>query len=158
MSDLTNALAKAEGEHATALRWFVDHKGKTLPWSLIKDHAEKGARLVNQAKGIYKPHYTDFALSVRQTLNSPYADKEIIRRPDGSWVYPYFQENPDPNERDKEATNRGLMKCLHEGMPVGALLQIKPKPGVEYEVLGLAAVTEWKDGYSSSKDTRIKGS
>jgi len=110
-------------------------------------NAEKGARLVNQAKGIYKPHYTDFALSVRQTLNSPYADKEVIRRTDGSWVYPYFQENSNLSDRDKEATNRGLLKCLAEKMPVGALLQVKPKPGVDYVVLGLASVTEWKDGY-----------
>lgn len=39
------------------------------------------------------------------------------------------------------------MKCMRDGVPVGVLLQVKPKPGVEYEVLGLAAVTEWKDGY-----------
>ena len=84
---------------------------------------------------------------MRQTLGSPYADKEVIRRPDGSWIYPYFQENPNPAERDREATNRGLVKCINDGVPVGVLLQIKPKPGVDYAVLGLAAVTEWKDGY-----------
>jgi len=100
-----------------------------------------------QAKGIYKPHYGDYALSVRQTLGGPYADKEVTRRPDGSWVYPYFQENPDPKQRDREANNRGLVKCMEDGMPVGVLLQTKPKPGVEYAVLGLAAVTQWQNGY-----------
>jgi len=40
-------------------------------------------------------------------------------RPDGSWVYPYFQENRDPAQRDKEATNRGLVKCMSDGVPVG---------------------------------------
>jgi putative restriction endonuclease len=84
---------------------------------------------------------------VRQTLTSPYADKELIRRPDGSWIYPYFQENPNPAERDKEATNRGLMKCMVDRVPIGALMQSKPAPGVEYEVLGLAIVAEWQDGY-----------
>jgi putative restriction endonuclease len=39
------------------------------------------------------------------------------------------------------------MKCMSDGLPVGVLLQVKPKPGVEYEILGLAAVKEWKDGY-----------
>ncbi len=43
---------------------------------------------VNQAKGIYKPHYGDYALGVRQTLDGPYADEEVTRRPDGSWVRP----------------------------------------------------------------------
>ena len=63
------------------------------------------------------------------------------------WVYPYFQENADPSQRDKEATNRGLIKCMEEGIPVGVLMQAKPKPGVEYNVLGLATVAEWRDGY-----------
>ena len=147
MSDLTTAMAKVEGEQAADLRWFQENAGKAVSWSLIKEHADHGARLVTQAKGIYKPRYTDYALSVRQTLDSPYADKEVVRRLDESWVYPYFQENSDPAERDREATNRGLVKCMNDGVPVGVLLQVKPKPGVEYDVLGLAAVVEWKGGY-----------
>ena len=147
MSALYDALSKTKGEHALALRWFRDQTGMTISWSEIQANAEKGARLVNQAKGIYKPHYSDYALSVRQTLGSPYADKEVQRRVDGSWVYPYFQENHDPAERDNEATNRGLMKCMSDRIPVGVLLQTKPKPGVEYEILGLALVSEWENGY-----------
>ncbi len=142
MSDLSDALAKASGEHAIALNWFREQAGKTVTWSEIQAYADKGARLVTQAKGIYKPHYMEYALSVRQTLDSPYADKEVQRRPDGSWAYPYFQENPDPAQRDKEATNRGLVRCMYDGVPVGVLLQTKPKPGVEYEVIGLALVSE----------------
>ena len=120
-----------------------------MAWSDIRQFADldEGARLVNQAKGIYKPHYTDYTLSVRQTLTSPYADKELVRRTDGSWIYPYYQEAQDPLERDRHATNRGLMKCMEDGVPIGALMQSKPAPGVEYEVLGLALVTDWSDGY-----------
>jgi hypothetical protein len=118
-----------------------------MSWSTIKAQVDNGFRLVNQAKGIYKPHYTEYALTVRQTLDGPYADKDIERRSDGSWVYPYFQENADPTKRDGEATNRGLMKCMSDGVPVGVLMQTKPKPGVEYLVLGLASVTEWQAGY-----------
>jgi hypothetical protein len=147
MSDLNDAVAKAMGEHAVAFRWFRDHTGQTVSWSEIQNHTDRGARLVTQAKGIYKPRYMEYALSVRQTLESPYADKEVQRRPDGSWVYPYFQENRDPAQRDREATNRGLVKCMNDGVPIGVLLQTKPKPGVEYEVLGLAKVSEWKEGY-----------
>jgi putative restriction endonuclease len=147
MSDLAEALGKVSGEHAVALEWFKEHTGKAVTWAEIKDHADKGARLVTQAKGIYKPHYTQYALSVRQTLDSPYADKEVELRADGSWVYPYFQENPDPKERDAEATNRGLVHCMTDAVPVGVLLQVKPKPGVEYAVLGLAMVRDWENGY-----------
>ena len=97
---------------------------------------------------------------MRQTLNGPYADEEVVRRSDGSWAFPYFQENANPADCDKEATNRGLMQCMQDGVPVGALLQVKPKPGVEYIILGLATVTDWKDGYfileGFSADGRIR--
>lgn len=147
MTNVTNTLDTIAAEHAIALKWFGDHAGEVVPWSAIQDHTAHRARLVTQAKGIYKPHYTDYALSVRQTLDSPYADKEVVLRLDGSWVYPYYQENPNPAHRDREATNRGLMKCMEDDVPVGVLLQVKPKPGVEYQVLGLARVSDWSNGY-----------
>jgi putative restriction endonuclease len=147
MSQLTETVANAQGEHRRALQWFAENAGKTIPWSVIKAQVDSGFRLVNQAKGIYKPRYTEYALSVRQTLDGPYADKDVEWRPDGSWVYPYFQENPDPAQRDREATNRGLMHCMEDDVPIGVLLQTTPKPGVQYRVLGLALVTDWQDGY-----------
>jgi hypothetical protein len=147
MSALTEALAKTQGEHRQALDWLVANTGRVTSWATIKAQVDNGFRLVNQAKGIYKPRYTEYALTVRQTLDGPYADKNIERRPDGSWVYPYFQENPDPSQRDREVTNRGLMKCMSNGVPVGVLMQTKLKPGVEYLVLGLAFVTAWRAGY-----------
>jgi len=53
MSDLTAAFAKVEGEQAAALRWFHENAGKAVSWSVIKEHAVRGARLATQAKGIY---------------------------------------------------------------------------------------------------------
>lgn len=134
-------------EHRTALDWFLNNAGQVKAWRDIEAYADAGPRLATLAKGIYKPAYTDYALSVRQTLNSPYADKELIYRPDGSWVYPYFQENADPAARDNEATNRGLMKCAQDGVPIGVMIQTKPKPGVEYLIVGLGRVLEWSAGY-----------
>ncbi|MFA5947817.1 MAG: HNH endonuclease signature motif containing protein [Candidatus Gracilibacteria bacterium] len=131
----------------TALQWFLDNAGNVRSWRDIQLQADAGNRLATQAKGIYKPAYANYALSIRQTLESPYADKEIVSRPDGSWLYPYFQENADPNARDQEATNRGLMNCLRDGVPIGVMIQTKPKPGVEYLVMGLGLVIDWKDGY-----------
>ncbi len=147
MSGIDEAIGRVSGDHREALDWFRDHAGQIVDWITLKDHAEHGARLVNQAKGIYKPSYTEHALSVRQTLGGPYADRPVERRADGSWLYRYFQENPDPAQRDREATNRGLMACMRDQIPVGVLLQTKPKPGVQYEVLGLAMVRDWRDGY-----------
>jgi hypothetical protein len=155
-TDIEAAIANVGGDHRAALCWFRDHCGQTLAWSEIAANAETGVRLATLAKGIYKPAYTDYALSVRQTIDGPYADKEIDRREDGSWVYPYYQENVDPAQRDRAATNRGLVKCMIDGVPIGVLLQTKPKPGVEYEVLGLATVTEWNDATSFWKGSPAK--
>ena len=133
--------------HLSALRWFLAQAGQTQSWQEIEVQAAAGNRLATLAKGIYKPAYTDYALSIRQTLSSPYADKEIVFRADGSWLYPYFQENPNLDARDQEATNRGLMMCLRDGVPIGVMIQTKPKPGVEYLVMGLGSVVDWQDGY-----------
>lgn len=42
-------------DHNEALAWFDQHTGQTVTWKAMQDHTEEGARLVNQAKGIYKP-------------------------------------------------------------------------------------------------------
>jgi hypothetical protein len=140
-----------------ALQWFHDHRGQRIAWADMKAHAEIGARLVKQAKGIYKPAYTDLALSVRTIQDGPYPDKEVEYRPDGSWVCLYFQENIDPKKRDEEATNRGLMRCMQENVPVGFLIKRKPKPGVEYGVLGLGFVVDWTEGYFTIEGANCEG-
>jgi len=109
-----------------------------------------GVRLVTKAKGIYKPAwpsgYPNYALTVRQTLGGPYDDRPLERHPNGSWTFRYFQESPDPDMRDRVATNRGLMQCMADGVPVGVLIQNKPKPGVAYDLIGLARVAGWDAG------------
>jgi len=147
VDDLFDALDGLDARHKEALGWFHSHRGARVAWMQIKAHADTGARLVNQAKGIYKPEYTDYALSVRTLQEGPYPDKEVEYRADGSWVCQYFQENPDLGRRDREATNRGLIKCMRDRVPVGFLVKRKPKPGVEYDVLGLGYVTDWSGGY-----------
>lgn len=147
MTELEGALAKTTGKHRVALDWFSENKGKTITWSDIQEFSADHSRLVNQAKGIYKPKYTDYALSLRTIQNGPYPDKDVEYRPDGSWALHYFQENQNPDQRDREATNRGLMRCMEDQVPVGTLVKRKPKPGVAYEVLGLGLVTKWENGF-----------
>ena len=157
MNELDVALSKVDGPHKEALNWFEEFRDKRVKWRDILEHAELGARLVNSAKGIYKPAYTDFALSVRVIQDGPYPDKEVEYRPNGSWVCQYYQENIDPAQRDKEATNRGLMRCMEEQIPIGFLIKRKPKPGVEYDVLGLGFVKAWEDGYFTIEGIDLDG-
>lgn len=157
MSELDERLVRLDPRHQEALAWFHRFRGSTVPWSDIQGHADVGPRLVNQAKGIYKPAYTDYALSVRTLQDGPYPDKEVEYRMDGTWVCQYFQENPDPLMRDREATNRGLIKCMEDNVPIGFLIKRKPKPGVEYEVLGLGYVVEWSAGYFTIEGLRDDG-
>jgi hypothetical protein len=106
-----------------------------------------GTILATRAKGIYKPNWTKYALSVRQTLNSPYHDSAPSIRPDGTWSYSYYQENSNPMDRDLAYTNRALLACYEDRIPVGVMRQISIKPQVRYHVVGLALVTKWEAGY-----------
>lgn len=144
---LIDSIGEISHEHRQALHWFGDMAGQQRAWREIQLYSESETRLVNQAKGIYKPKYTDYALSIRTIQDGPYPDKEVEFRHDGTWVLAYCQENPDPAQRDREATNRGLMKCMADMIPVGVLIKRKPKPGVAYEVLGLGYVVAWESGY-----------
>jgi hypothetical protein len=80
MTNISDALGKASGEHAKALRWFLDQTGRTVSWSDIQAYAEKGARLVTQAKGIYKPHYMEYALRFHQTTVARALDRPKVSR------------------------------------------------------------------------------
>jgi putative restriction endonuclease len=63
------------------LRWFQHHAGRTVTW---QDLQNGPCLLVTSAKGIFKPKEQRYALSVRQTLDSPYRDVEPIYQGDGS--------------------------------------------------------------------------
>lgn len=143
LSTLSNRLATLSPEHRNALEWFWDKQGDLIPWPDTLD----GLFLVNRPKGIHRPRGWTYTLSVRQSLNSPYADQPPIGSIDGDWTYRYFQEGADPRDRDKHATNRGLMDCIRDDVPVAVLIQEQPRPGVRYRVWGLAKVTSWNEGY-----------
>ena len=64
----------------------------------------------------------------------------------------YFQENLKPEKRDEEYTNRGLMACSGDGLPVGVMCQTRPKPGVRYHVLGVAPVEYWHRGLPAPRE------
>lgn len=143
MTNLNSIMALLSSKHQRALGWFVDHEGTDQPWTPSTDNV----LLVTKAKGIYKPNWMEYALSVRQVLRSPYPDHDPIYRSDGRWLYRYYQEGDDPVDRDAYYTNRALMACIRDRVPVGVLRQVSGKPVVRYHILGIALVADWRDGY-----------
>ena len=144
MGRIDELIARLPDRHKVALKWFAGKMGSEQPWpGALPD----GTLLVNKAKGIYKPNWTKYALSIRQSLGGPYPDYEPEVHVDGTWSYLYFQENRNPLERDSEYTNVGLVACMNNRVPVGVIRQIKEKPNPRYRILGVALVTGWQEGY-----------
>lgn len=147
MLTLPDLLAPLPVRHRMALEWFQRHAGTEQPWPEILATPDGPTRLATLAKGIYKPEWSKYALSVRQVLNSRYDEMGPHPRADGTWSYGYFQENADPEARDSEYTNRGLMLCWKDAVPIGVMHQTRSKPAVRYQILGLALVVGWDGGY-----------
>lgn len=157
MQQLAPILSQLSGRHRLALEWFHTRSGTDTPWPSPISGNGGETLLATQAKGIYKPEWTRYALSVRQTLESPYSDLEPIFRGDGTWIYPYFQEGTSPTRRDERYTNLGLMECMRDRIPVGVMRQLTKDPRVLYRVLGVALVTGWDDGYFFLEGFSSKG-
>lgn len=130
--------------HRKLLSWFVEHAGETCPWP---GKHESGVFLVNRPKGIHKPAEWKYALSVRQALDGPYADEAPVTTDDGGWTYRYFQENLLPSDRDTAYTNRALLACQRDQVPVGVIEQISRKPRPRYRILGIGYVEGWSEGF-----------
>ena len=142
--EIEETLSKLTERHQAALLWFVDHTGQKLSWP---ESLSDGTLLACKPKGIYKPKWTKYALSVRHSLGGPYSDRDPELRSDGTWSYNYFQENSDPDQRDSKFTNLGLVQCIDDVVPVGVFLQVAKRPSASYLVLGLAVVVGWDAGY-----------
>lgn len=142
--------------HAARLEWFRRRAGTTTGYPApLAD----GSFLVTRPKGIYKPRDLAYALSIRIHLDSPYPDGEIYTRDDGTWYFAYHQENADPDLRDREYTNRALMQCIADRVPVGVLKERVPDRTNRdtYAVLGLAVPVGWESGYFLFERVRPDG-
>lgn len=143
-SPFSQLLVNLPPQHRAALQWFADHAGETVPWPRpLPD----GTLLAGKAKGIYKPAWSGYALSVRQSITGPYPDRPVQTRHDGSWTYQYYQEGFEVGERDLAFGNRGLLNCWRDVVPVGVFVQVTSKPNPRYRILGLALVAGYDDGY-----------
>jgi hypothetical protein len=138
-------IARISPAHQRRLAWFEEHEGEI---SGIPGPLEDGLLLVSKPKGIYKPADLPYALSIRINLDSSYPDGVPEPVPGGGWLLSYHQENADPADRDKAFTNKGLMQCISDQVPVGVLRE-RPAQSKHsrYDVLGLALPVRWSDGY-----------
>ena len=138
-------IARISPEHRRRLAWFEEHQGEV---SAMPGPLADGLLLVSKPKGIYKPGDLPYALSIRINLDSPYADGVPVPTPSGGWLLSYHQENADPADRDRMFTNRGLMRCIADRVPVGVLRERAPaRRRSQYDALGLALPVQWSDGY-----------
>lgn len=137
---MTTALPSFLSEdHRQSLEWFHAHASEMVPYSALR---QTTPMLVHQALGIWRPGGWKYALSIRQTLKSPYLDSSIVNLPNGDWVYRYHQESGSTGARHR---NEGLINCMKDEVPVGVLIQHTPKPNTTYWVVGLGRIT-WFDG------------
>lgn len=144
--------------HRQALEWFFERSNEIHNWPGQVELPAGNTFLASTPKGIYKPHWTHYALSVRQSMDGPYAD-QIVRRSDDTWGYSYFQEGFEPGDLQDKATNRGLMACLVDQVPIGVFRQVSKRPS-RYEILGLAFVATYDGGFffleGSAPDGRVR--
>jgi hypothetical protein len=139
-------LNSVSSEFRDGLLWFDEQTGKDIPWP-APSAVPSLSFLVSQAKAIYKPKDSNIngvALSIRQNLDSPYANKAPIFRDDGTWVYAYHQEGAS---FDSSFTNKALFENIKHRSPVAVLIQSKSKPNPLYLVLGLAIVTHYENNF-----------
>lgn len=144
MYSLNDLLKKLDNRHSSALTWFLIKKNKVISWP---DKLINGDLVCTKAKAIYKPAWSKYALSVYETLDGPYPDKEPIFRSNGTWQYEYYQEGEGINDFDKHYVNIAMQNNMEDRIPVGVMRQVKRKPNPEYLVLGIAYPVAYKNGW-----------
>lgn len=139
----------------TILAELAKYTGQRVPWQFIKktsNHIPHIERFHNLITGIFKPSWSEYALSIVIRPKSPYDDKdEVVMLDDGRWLMTY-----SPRAGGLQiADNRALTKCMDERVPIAVFRQLTDKTnkkhGSTYRVLGLGLVT----GYDSQQDVFI---
>ena len=129
-------------DHARCLAWFEERTGTT---TTMPKPIGDGLYLVTQFKGIYKPKWMPYVLSVRSTPMGPYTDSAVTYNDDGSWSFRYAREENKSMTGDSLFTNNALKACMDDRIPVGVLY--KDSERSPYLVLGLAIPTKFEESY-----------
>lgn len=126
---------------------LAKHTGKRVPAAFIyrtADFISNIDRFHNLITGIYKPVWSDYALSIVMKLGSPYEHKdEVVFLEDGRWLMTYSPRAGGLHLSD----NKALVKCMDERIPLGVFKQMTDKTdkqhGSTYRVLGLGLITNY---------------
>ena len=132
---------------ATILAELARHTGRWVPAAFIYQTADfipSIDRFHNLITGIYKPVWSEYALSIVMKLSSPYEHKdEVVFMEDGRWLMTYSPRVGGLHVSD----NRALIKCMDERVPLGVFKQLTDKTdrqhGSTYRVLGLGLITSY---------------
>lgn len=131
-------------------RALLPYYGKIIPAHFLQktlDFIPGIERIHPLIKGIHKPRWSDYALSIVSMKKNPYTDK-LRYLPDGRWVITYSAETGGPDI----PANRGLFKCMREKEPVIVLEQVSDKThkkGSRYRLMGLGLI----EAYNAAEDT-----
>lgn len=142
-----NDSLKLEDWHVKVLSWFEANAGKFFEDRPVD--VGLGIPITDPyGKGIRKPNrkLTDYAISVYQSRKGSYPDQPPIEWGDGQWTYIYHQEGPSTEDPYKRGTNRGLMTCWTDGVPIGVLLPCVQNSVSGYRVMGLALIDDHSNG------------
>lgn len=116
--------------HVLALR----ERWVAIPSRALATFTSEGKRIhLKGAQGIFKPKELSEPLTILSTLNSPYNDVLVEGR---CVAYDFVQDEYD---------NDGLKRCGDAGLPIIFLMQVKGKPGPEYEVFAPVYIVGWSD-------------
>jgi len=128
--------------HVRCLAWFEERTGTTT--TMPKPIGDE-LFLVTQFKGIYKPKWMPYVLSIRSTPKGPYTDSAVTYNDDGSWSFRYAREENKGTAGESLYMNKALQANMDDRIPVGVLY--KETEHSPYLVLGLAVPTEFKQSY-----------
>ena len=130
----------SEQKRTTILAELARHTGRHVPAAFVKQTVKfipSIERFHNLITGIYKPLWSEYALSIVMKLSSPYAHKdEVVFLEDGRWLMVYSPRAGGLYHSD----NRALVRCMEERIPLGVFKQLTGKTdryyGSPYRVLG----------------------
>ena len=92
-------------------------------------------------EGIYKPKWSEHALSIASMKVNPYSDK-LTYLADGRWTIRYSAKAGGPNI----VANVSLLNCLKDSEPVIVLAQVSDKTakqGTRYRLMGLGLIDSY---------------
>jgi hypothetical protein len=133
-------------KHFEILATLAKYTGKVVSWRFLsqtKDFIPGIDRFHHLISGIYKPAWSEFALSIVMKTDSPYDMKDdVIYLEDGRWLMTYSPRSGGLDISD----NRALVKCMDASVPLGVFRQISDKSSPQrstYLVLGLGLITSF---------------